>query len=132
MPRVKRTLLYTAGILVVVVILIIAFISPIVKYLVEKYDMQYTGREITMDFALVNPFTGNVYFNDLRIHEHKSDSVFLYSTGFGINFALLKLFSKTYEITNLRLDGTKAIVIQSKDIYNFDDLVKKFTSTPKD
>ncbi len=132
MPRVKRTLLYTTGILVLIVILIIVFLSPIVKYLVEKYDVQYTGREITMDFAVVNPLTGYIYFNDIRIHELKSDSVFFYSNGLGIDFALQKLFSKTYEITNLRLDGTKTIVVQSRDNYNFDDLVAKLNSAPKD
>ena len=54
MSRLKKTLLIVSSILVILVVLVILFISPISKYLVEKYDEQYTGRQITMDWAYVN------------------------------------------------------------------------------
>ena len=77
----KKTLLITACTILLFAILIIVFISPITKYLVEKYDERYTGRQITMDWAYVNPFTGYIHFNNFKINESKSDSVFFTSAG---------------------------------------------------
>ncbi|HET6558220.1 MAG TPA: hypothetical protein VFG54_12955, partial [Prolixibacteraceae bacterium] len=45
----KRILLIILLVAVVFVGLVILFVSPLTKYLVEKYDVQYTGREIEMD-----------------------------------------------------------------------------------
>ena len=89
--KIKKTVLIGSGIIILVVIIVILFISPITKYLVEKYDEKYTGRKITMDWAYVNPFTGYVYFNNLKIYEYNSDSLFFSATGTGANFALYKL-----------------------------------------
>ena len=81
-----------------VIALITMFLSPILKYLVEKYDVKYTGREITMSSAYINPFTGYFHFNNFRMYEQKSDSVFLYAKRVAVRFDLSKFLTKTYEI----------------------------------
>lgn len=48
------------SILIILAVLVIVFISPITKYAIEKYAERYTGRQITMDWAYVNPFTGYI------------------------------------------------------------------------
>src|SRR5688500_1841695 len=103
MNKTKKILLSLTGILLLLVVLTIAFISPIAKHLIEKYDKKYTGREITMDLLYVNPFTGNVYFRNLKIFEFKKDSVFFSATGLTVNFEMAKMLSKTYEISELTL-----------------------------
>jgi hypothetical protein len=108
--------------------IIIALISPITKYLVEKYDVKYTGRQITMDWAYVNPFTGYFHFENLKIYELNSDSVFISSKGASINLAMRKLLNKTYEISELKLSHPRGILIQNHKVLNFDDLIKKFSS----
>jgi hypothetical protein len=128
----KKAFIITVGAIVAVVVLVILFISPITKYLIEKYDEEYTGRKITLDWAYVNPFTGYVYFSNLKIYEEKSDSVFLSAKGLSINFAMLKMLSKTYEITELTLDHPRGIIIQNKKDLNFDDLIKRFSSAKTD
>ena len=75
---------------VVLAVLVIAFISPITKYWVEKYDEQYTGRQITMDWAYVNPFTGYVHFKNLKIYELDSDSLFFSTKGANVNIEMFK------------------------------------------
>ena len=129
--KLKKRLLIIVGIATLLVILIILFISPITKYLVEKYDEKYTGRQITMRWAYVNPFTGYVYFKNLKIYELKSDSLFFSATGVGANFAMHKLLSKTYQITQLTLDNPYAIIIQTHKELNWNDLVKRFSSERK-
>ena len=69
MNRFKKILLIVTASIVGLVILVILFISPITKYLIEKYDETYTGRQITLDLAYVNPFTGFVHFKNLKIFE---------------------------------------------------------------
>jgi len=128
MHKLKKILLIIIGSLIITGVLVIAFISPITKYLVEKYDEKYTGRQITMNWAYVNPFTGYIHFSDLKIYELKSDSIFFSANGVSANIAMLKLFSKTYEISECTLDHPRGIVIQENKDFNFNDLMDKFSS----
>ncbi len=117
--------------MVALFILIIVFISPIAKYIVEKYDEKYTGRQITMDWAYVNPFTGYVHFDNFKFYEYKSDSSFLSCDGVSAQLNISKLFSKEYEIENLTLSKPIITVIQLKKIvFNFTDLIEKFSKNP--
>ncbi|MDO9254881.1 MAG: DUF748 domain-containing protein [Bacteroidales bacterium] len=122
-----KTLLILVSVTVVIVAVVILFISPITKYLVEKYDLKFTGRQITMDWAYVNPFTGYVHFDNFKIFEYRSDSVFLSAKGVSANFEMRKLFSKTYQISELILNRPRGIIIQIDKDLNFDDLIKKFS-----
>ena len=108
-------------------VLIIIFISPLTKYLLEKYDVKLIGRELTMDWAYVNPFTGYVHLDDLRIKEEQGDSLFLSVEGTSANFTLRKLLFQTIEITQLTLDKPWGRIIQRKDTLNFDDIIRIFT-----
>ena len=130
--RLKKTILIIAGSIITAVVVVILFISPVTKYLIEKYDEKYTGRQIKMSWVYVNPFTGYVYFRNLKIYESKSDSVFFSAKGISANFALLKLLSKTIEITDITLDQPKGIVIQNSKDFNFTDLIKRFTPEKSD
>src|SRR6185295_1433308 len=98
----------------------------IVKYLVEKYDEKYTGRQITMDWAYVNPFTGFVHFNNFKIYEAKKDTLFLSANYLSADFALLKLFSSTVEVSELILDRPRGTVINTNKHFNFDDIILRF------
>jgi hypothetical protein len=127
MGKLKKTLLIVTGTLVLLIVLVIIFISPIAKYLIEKYDEKFTGRQITLDWVYVNPFTGYVHLNDLKIYEYKSDSVFFSAEGLSANLEMHKLFSKTYEISEVTLTKPKGIVIENRKVFNFDDLITRFS-----
>ena len=101
--------------------------------MIENYDEKITGREITIDYAYVNPFTGYVYLDNFKAFEYKSDSVFLAAESVNANFSMLKLFSKNYEITELELVHPIGKIIQtgSKHDLNFMDIIKKFTPDKK-
>jgi len=130
--RLKRFVIVTATTIVVTVAGVIAFSSPLAKYLVEKYDMNFLGRQITMDWAYVNPFTGYVHLENLVISEANKDTVFLSVKGVSANFEMLKMLRKTYEISEITLDRPWGIVIQNqkKKQLNFDDLIARFGSKP--
>jgi uncharacterized protein involved in outer membrane biogenesis len=132
MNKVKKLLLFIVSALLIVVILVILFVSPITKYLVEKYDEKYTGRQIKMDWAYVNPFTGYVHLHNLKINEFKSDSVFFSVVGLSADLAIYKLLNKTYQIEDITLNHPKGTFIQQKKELNIDDLINKFSSSKDD
>ncbi|MCD6018761.1 MAG: hypothetical protein K0S53_1882 [Bacteroidetes bacterium] len=128
--KLKKTLLIVIITIISLVALVIVFISPIAKYLVEKYDVKYIGREVKMDWAYVNPFTGYIHFDDFKIYEQKSDTVFIEIEGVSARVSMRKLLNKTYEINSLILNKPIAKVIQKKKVFNFQDIIDLFT--PKD
>ena len=129
MHKFKKPLIIFIVAITILVVLAIVFISPITKYLVEKYDTKYTGRQIKMDWAYVNPFTGYIHFNNVKIYELNSDSIFFSATGVSANIAMFKILSntKTYEISDITLNQPNGIITQNNKEYNFNDLIKKFS-----
>jgi hypothetical protein len=130
MRNLKKTLIVLIITILGFVVMVIIFISPITKYLIEKYDMKYTGRQIKMDWAYVNPFTGYVHFSNVKIYELNSDSIFFSANGVNVNISLFNILSKTktYEISNLTLNQPNGIISQNNKEYNFSDLIKNFSS----
>jgi hypothetical protein len=131
MTKPKKALLITAIILVAIVAIIIACISPIAKYAIEKYDVKFLGREIKIGWLYLNPFTGYIHISNLRVYEADSDSLFLSAGGVSADFQMLKLFKKTYEINTITLDKPVAYIKQSGKVLNFNDLIQKFTPKEK-
>ena len=125
--KLKKMMLICISVIIIIVVVVVLFISPITKYLLQKYDVQYTGRQITMDWAYTNPFTGYIHLSNLKIYELNNDTVFFSAKGISANIAMRKLFSKTFEISKFTLNQPRGMVIQSNKDFNFNDLVEKFT-----
>jgi hypothetical protein len=126
----KKITAIVLGSVVLLCILVIVFISPIAKYLIEKYDEKFLGRQITLDWIYVNPFTGYAHINDLKLYEQNKDSIFVAMKGASVDFAMLKLLTKTYEISSITLDEPEIHLIQNRKVFNFSDLIARFS--PKD
>ena len=108
-------------------ICIILLLSPISKYLIEKYDYQTIGRQITLNGVSVNPFTGNVNFNRLKIYEFNSDSLFISANSVDIHLTMHKLLSNTFEISGITLKQPNIMVDKKSKEFNFTDIIKKLT-----
>jgi hypothetical protein len=130
----KHRKLFISGFIVIIMLILALLISPVTKYLIQKYDKKYTGRQITMDWIFVNPFNGYVHISNLNVYEYESDTVFISIAGLSANIDLFKLFSKTLKFSNITITKPWARIIQSKDDFNFADLRIKSrarTSSPK-
>ena len=130
-PKLKKGILITVITLVIIFAIIIAFISPIAKYAIEKYDTKYLGRELKIGWLYLNPFTGYVYIRNFKAYEANSDSLFLTANSLSADFQMLKLFKKTYEINKITLDHPVGYIIQNKRVLNFSDLITRFTPKEK-
>jgi hypothetical protein len=127
MSKIKKAFLIVGITLFVIVVAIIACISPIAKYAIEKYDVKYLGREIKIGWLYLNPFTGYLHIGNLKVYEPNSDSLFLTAHGLSADFQMFKLFKKTYEINTITLNKPVAYIIQNKKAFNFSDLIERFT-----
>jgi len=128
LKRWKKIILSFSITILIAAILVIVFISPIAKYLVEKYDVKHTGREITMDWTYVNPFTGGIYISNLKIYEQGNDTVFFSSSVVNADISMTKLFSHTFEISSIAVKQPKGTITQNIKHFNFTDLIEKFSS----
>lgn len=104
------------------------FISPITKYVIQKYDEKFTGRKITLSRAYVNPFTGYIHLSHLKVYEYQSDNLFISMNGLSANVNLLKLISGTLKLSNLTFDQPMVRIIQRKNDFNFNDFKTTFSS----
>jgi hypothetical protein len=107
--------------------LVIVILSPLAKYLLEKYDRRYLGREVHVNRIYINPFTGFVRINDLKIYENGKDSVFFTAENVRADFAVWKLFSGEYEINDLEIENPVSYIIQKEKYLSIDDLIKRFS-----
>ena len=123
--KINKKLLIT-GFIIITVLFLALLISPVTKYLIQKYDEKYLGREITVDWVFVNPFNGYIHLSNLKIYEYKSDSVFISVAGLSANFDLFKLFSKTLKISRINFIRPMVKIVQRKNDFNFNDFRKTF------
>lgn len=126
----KKILLFTLVSLVALFLLLAIFISPITKYLIEKYSEQYTGRLINMDYLRINLFNGDVNVKGLRIHEKNKKQVFVGVGEIDARVGLWRMLYSNYLIKRLSIDRPVVRIVQSGSRFNYDDLVQRFTSGP--
>lgn len=126
LSRTAKVLVVLASVLLVLTLALVLFVSPICKYLIEKYSVQYTGRQIRMDKLNINIFTGNVVFRGLTIQEAQGKEVFVQVDRLGLNFTLYKLWAGQYELTEVLAEKPLVYVRQKGDHFNYDDLMARF------
>jgi hypothetical protein len=125
--KIRKSVIITTISLFIITGVVIILLSPLAKYLVEKYDLAILGREVTVDRIYVNPFTGLISITDIKIFELKKDTVFFEAPSVTANFTVYKLFFSEYEITELTIEEPIANVIQKKEFLNLNDLIDRFT-----
>ncbi len=123
----KKVLRIALRVVLLSAVVVLLLLSPIAKYLLEKCDVTLFGRELTLDRAYVNPFTGFVHLNKLKIFEEKGDSLFLTAESASASFSLYQLLWKRLEISQLTIDKPWVKLIQNKKQLNLDDIIRKFT-----
>jgi len=126
----RITAVILSGILVLA-FLVVLFISPIAKHLIEKYSEKYTGRKIEMSWLYLNPFTGRIHAYGLRIHEAKSNSNFITAGDCSFSISWLKLRSNTIDVSSITLEHVWMNIIENKSAFNWDGFFNSDKKEPK-
>jgi hypothetical protein len=121
----------TAAILISIFVLLVAVffaISPVVKYLVEKNSVEWTGRKITMSHLFINFWKCTVTVKDLKVYEDKSNAVFFSADKIFTDISVLPMLKSEYRINTIQIESPRVVIEQTGAHFNFDDLVKRFTT----
>jgi hypothetical protein len=126
-PGRKRIIIHACFFVLICVIGLFPLSSLLGKVLLEKYDVQWVGREITVDHVYINSFTGYVRLTAVKIFEEKGDSLFITADVASARVFLPKLLNRVVEINQLKVERPWVSLVQKKDTLNFDDLIRRFT-----
>lgn len=123
--KILKISLIVVGSLLVLLIAIAFSISPIAKSYIEKHSKELIGRKVLMKKLHLNIFTGTLELDSIRMYEKNDKDVFASMDTFFINMTLYKLIASKVELSEVRVIGPYAQIIQNKDKFNFDDLMPK-------
>ncbi len=126
--RLRKVSIIILTLTLAAIALLIAILSPLAKYFLEKHDKDLFTRELEMDWAFVNPFTGFIHLHNLNIYEAGGDSVFVSTQSVTGHISLSKLFSRTLQIKHLTLMRPKGKIVQTNNVFSIDDLIEKFST----
>lgn len=118
-----------AGFLIVIAVLLLLVavaVPPVAKRLIERHDVEYTGREITLGGILLNPLTGALSLRNMSIFEQGSDTLFMKVKKFKVNVSLLRLLTGTYDISSVRINQPEIRIVRDDSLFNFTDLIERF------
>ncbi len=124
-----RKVIWKAVGIILTAFLIFLIAAPyIVKHLIEKYDVVYTGREIKTKSVHINFITGKIIVNELKVYELKSDSVFISIKTITSKIHFLKLLFNEYDFSGIEVNQPRVKVLKNKSKLNYTDLAQKLFS----
>jgi len=128
MKKLRNIFLIFLLLIAVGITLLFVFISPIAKYEIEKNCIKWTGRKITIDSLNIHPFKSAVFIKNIKIYEADTNKVFFDCHDVYIKVSLFKILAGVYEINEIKIDAPEISVTQNGNKFNFDDLIKRFSS----
>ena len=122
--RLVNGLVVLAGLLLVLIVALLLFIAPIAHWAIEKYAPDFLGRKLYLNELRINPFTGNIEAQGIRLMEQDQKQVFVYAGHTQLKLDIGKLLTGKYHIDSIVADTLEATINQQGDAFNFDDLLE--------
>ena len=116
MKKVIKVLLWVVGILLALVLLLSLLAGPIAKGVVNSNGEKFIGRQMHLDHAGVNLFSGHVNLRGLEVYEADGTTPF---AGFD-----------TLDVRSVVLSGLNVNVLQDGEEFNFSSMLDHFKSDP--
>ena len=123
--------LYTAVLVVTLVIILILFIDPIAKYAIQKYDTQYLGREISLKSIHINVIRASVEIDDFKLYEKNGKTPFVSWSRFYTQTDYNPLFNHKLHLYPIQFENLFVNIVTKNGKLNFDDIIKKLTEPGK-
>jgi hypothetical protein len=130
MKWVRRILFFLLIAIVSLLILLVIFISPIAKWAIEKYSVQYTGRQVRLDKLHINLLNGSIHCAGFKIFEAKSSRIFFQCNELRATIVVHKLLASQYELSEIMADKPVLNIIQKGNRFNFSDVIERFAKKP--
>ncbi|MHC1775101.1 MAG: DUF748 domain-containing protein [Lentimicrobium sp.] len=125
----RKTAYLLALVIAVLFTAVFLFISPIAEFFIEKYSVEYTGRQIQLDNLRINLLNGVVKADHLKIYEAGSKQEFLGIESIFVNTDLYSFVNGNNRIREISLFRPVINIRQTGEHFNFDDLITRFADT---
>lgn len=132
MKILKKIILTISIVLTGIILTGYILLSPIAEYVIEKNSVEWAGRKIDMKNLWINLLTGTITINKLNIYETDKNKIFFSANNFFLDLKLYKAILGNYDISEVTISKPELKIIQQGSQFNFDDLVKRFTSGKQD
>ncbi len=126
--KIVKILVWILGIVIGLILLILIFISPIAKYIIEHNSEKWIGRQVMLTQLSINLFNGKVNVGGLKILEKDKKTQFIGVQHLLVDIDEGKLFHSVYRIEHLHIDDPEVRVVQEGMKFNYDDILTKFLS----
>lgn len=123
----KKILLWVVAVMLFILILAMMFSPAIIRYAINNYSKEVTGRQITVQDVDFNLFNGVCSIEGLNIKEADDHTDFVDIQLFMVNTDLPSIISGNYSISELRIDAPSVRIVQNGERFNFDDLLERFS-----
>lgn len=115
-----------AGLLILLLVFLLLFVSPIAHWAIEKYSPQYTGRQVLIRDLHIGLLSGKIELEGFRLMEANGSDTFVYAGNAFVRVSLRKAIAGHYRIDSVVIDTLFARVNQRGAHFNFDDLIQHF------
>ena len=126
MKKVLKIIGIVFGCIIAFVLLILLFLGPIAKVVVQKYDEQIVGRQVEMSKLKINVLRGNARIYDFSIKETDETTDFVTFDTLDVSIRLLKLLKSEVNIPHITLAGPDIRITQHDTVFNFTDIIEHF------
>ncbi len=127
-PDLRRRLLISAGVFVVVMLALILGLPPIIKAQAEARLSELLGRTVTLGRVKLDPVRLAVTLENFEIREKDARASFLSWSRLYVNFDALSSLGGDWVLSEVELDGFRAAAaINADGSYNVSDLIAKFS-----
>lgn len=128
MKKGLRILLWVAGIVLALVIIVSLLAGPIAKGYVNGHGEELTGRKVHVEHVGLNLLTGTVNVRGLDVYEDDGEEVFAGFDTLDVRAHLLQIPFKVINLRHITLSGLHANIIQEGKRFNFASLIEHFSS----
>lgn len=132
MKKWVKILLWIAGVLLAVVLLVALLLSPIAKHYVNNHGEELVGRTVHVEGLRANLFTGHVAVHGLSLYEDNGQDLFASFDTLDVKAGLLPLLWHTVKLKHITLAGLKVNLVHQGEHFNFQSLIDHFASDEPD
>lgn len=103
-------------------------VSFIGKSYINNNAEELLGRKVTVGKMSVNLFTGNISVGSFDVFEQDNHSIFVHIDKVKSKISLPSVFTGLIDVKLLSFQGLDVTVTQADSIYNFSDIIDKFST----
>lgn len=127
----KKIIVILIILVLAVIGLSVAFISPMAKSYVNSHGEELIGRKVSVDGLTLNLFNGNASLDDVIVYEKNGDSIFAKIDDIDVDMNLASLIKGDIVVEALDIEDAIVNVVQKDTTFNYDDMVAFFSQGEK-